>query len=178
MTRKEQEKLGKEIVERLNKGESVDNLDISSFYNIKQFYYIKIEEIDSDNFDLIVLPEDNDGDSLLEVMFRIYKNSLKFFIYYFNQFYSGDSDLYHCFTKFKLTGNYWEGYNLDFWLIRDERFEWIREKLKIDDPEYNLAMYELYGFSEEYVRRNYKLNIRYLKNLFNFVKIKQIIKTY
>ena len=178
MTRKEQEKLGKEIVEKLNKGESVDNLDISSFYNIKQFYYIKIEEIDSDNFDLIVLPEDNDGDSLLEVMFRIYKNSLKFFIYYFNQFYSGDRDHYHCFTKFKLTGNYWEGYNLDFWLIRDERFKWIREKLKIDDPEYNLAMYELYGFSEEYVRRNYKLNIRYLKNLFNFVKIKQIIKTY
>ena len=39
-------------------------------------------------------------------------------------------------------------------------------------------MYELYGFNEEYVRRNYKLNIRYLKNLFNFVKIKQIIKTY
>ena len=153
-------------------------MDISSFYNIKQFYYIKIEEIDSNNFDLIVLPEDNDGDSLLEVMFRIYKNSLKFFIYYFNQFYSGDSDLYHCFTKFNLTGEIINNYSLDYWLIKEERFRWIRKKLKIDNPEYNLAMYELYGFSEEYVRRNYKLNIRYLKNLFNFVKIKQIIKTY
>ena len=153
MIKEEQEKLGKEIVERLNKGESVNDWNLSYFYNIKKFHYIKIEKINSDKFRLIVLPEDNDGDSLLEVMFRIYKNSLKFFIYYFNQFYSGDSDLYHCFTKFKLTGNFWEEDNLDYWLVRDERFEWIREKLKIDDPEYNLAMYELYEFNEEYIRR-------------------------
>ena len=75
MTREEQEKLGKEIVERLNKGESVRGINISNFYNIKQFYYIKIEKINSDNFDLIILPIDNDGDSLLEIRFRVYKNS-------------------------------------------------------------------------------------------------------
>ena len=45
MTRKEQEKLGKEIVERLNKGKEISGFNISYFYNIKQFHYIKTEEI-------------------------------------------------------------------------------------------------------------------------------------
>ena len=158
MTRKEQEKLGKEIVERLNKGEKVGGFNISNFYNIKQFYYIKTEEISLDNFDLIVLPEDNDGDSLLEIRFRVYKNSynneiilssivLKCYIY---------NNIYHCFTKFKLTGNFSYPSNLDYWLVRDERFECILKYLKEDDPEYNLAMYELYGFNEEYVRKTLK----------------------
>ena len=80
MTRKEQEKLGKEIVEKLNKGESVgSSWNISYFYNIKQFHYIKIEEISLDKFDLIVLPEDYDGDSLLEIKLVIFLN-IKFII--------------------------------------------------------------------------------------------------
>ena len=61
-----------------------------------------------------------------------------------------------CFTKFKLTGNFWEEDNLDYWLVRDERFEWIIEKLKEYDSEYNLAMYELFGFNEEYIRKNFE----------------------
>ena len=76
-----------------------------------------------------------------------------YFIYLYdydcNNFYR-----YNCFTKFNLTGNYWEVDYLDYWLIsRYERFRWIIEKLKKDNPEYNLAMYELYGFNEEYVRK-------------------------
>ena len=56
------EKLGKEIVEKLNKGESVgSSWNISSFYNIKQFHYIKTKIITSNTFQLIILPEDNDG---------------------------------------------------------------------------------------------------------------------
>ena len=152
MIRKEQEKLGKEIVERLNKGEKVGGFNISNFYNIKQFYYIKTEEISLDNFDLIVLPEDNEGDSLLKVRFlvKIVNNSISI--------RDGTYCNYKlnkpcCFTKFNLTGNYRKINNLDFWLVRDEKFEWIKEKLKKDDPEYNLAMYELYGFNEEYIRR-------------------------
>ena len=163
MTKEEQEKLGREIVERLNKGESVNDLDISSFYNIKQFRFIKTKRINliSDEFYIIVLPEDNEGNSLLEVRFWVYKNScnneiilnpivLKCYIY---------NNIYHCFTKFNLTGNFWEIVNLDYWLVKDERFWWILEKLKINDPEYNLAMYELFGFNEEYIRRelNYEI---------------------
>ena len=159
MTRKEQEKLGKEIVERLNKGEKVDNLDISSFYNIKQFYYIKIEEIDSNNSDLIILPEDNEGNSFLNVKFYVYLNrdflnNIGIFSIENNSYFNFKTQKSHCFTKFKLTGNYWEVDYLDYWLIsRDKRFKWIIEKLKKDNPEYNLAMYELYGFNEEYVRK-------------------------
>ena len=155
MTRKEQEKLGKEIVEKLNKGEKVGGFNISNFYNIKQFYYIKTEEISLDNFDLIVLPEDNDGDSLLKVRFlvKIVNNSISI--------RDGTYCNYKlnkpcCFTKFNLTGNYWEGYDLDYWLVRDERFECILKYLKEDDPEYNLAMYELFGFNEEYIRKNFE----------------------
>ena len=61
-----------------------------------------------------------------------------------------------CFTKFKLTGNFWEEDNLDYWLVRDERFECILKYLKEDAPEYNLAMYELFGFNEEYIRKNFE----------------------
>ena len=50
MTREEQEKLGKEIVERLNKGESVSEWSLSDFYNIKKFYYIKIKRINPNKF--------------------------------------------------------------------------------------------------------------------------------
>ena len=152
MTRKEQEKLGKEIVEKLNRGESVRGINISIFYNIKQFHYIKIEEISLDKFDLIVLPEDYDGDSLLEVRFSVCITDNLISIRdgtYCN--YKLNKPC--CFTKFNLTGNYRKINNLDFWLVRDEKFEWIKEKLKKDDPEYNLAMYELYGFNEEYIRR-------------------------
>ena len=164
MTRKEQEKLGKEIVERLNKGEKVGGFNIyniSNFYNIRQFHYIKIEEINSKEFSLIVLPEDNDGDSFLEMRFLVEKSYLEG-SFILNRYYSDGNNSYfkyqtnkfHCFTKFKLTGNYWEEDNLDYWLVRrNEKFRWIREKLKIDDPEYNLAMYELYGFSKEYIKR-------------------------
>ena len=50
MTREEQEKLGKEIVEKLNKGESVSEWSLSDFYNIKKFYYIKIKRINPNKF--------------------------------------------------------------------------------------------------------------------------------
>ena len=155
MTKEEQEKLGKEIVERLNKGESVSDWNLSYFYNIKKFHYIKIEKINSDKFRLIVLPEDNDGDSLLEIRFNVvYNDSLRFNLYFNYLNYYTYKGIYHCFTKFNLTGNYWEVDNLDYWLIsRYERFRWIIKKLKKDNPEYNLAMYELFGFNEEYVRR-------------------------
>ena len=62
---------------------------------------------------------------------------------------------YRCFTKFNLTGNFWNDSSLDYWLVRDEKFEWILEYLKEYDPEYNLSMYELFGFNEEYVRKKY-----------------------
>ena len=159
MTREEQEKLGKEIVERLNKGKKVRGINISNFYNIKQFYYIKIEKISLDSFDLIVLPEDNDGDSLLEIRFRVYKSSYNNEIilnYVIIKCYINNNNIHYCFTKFKLTGNFSYPSNLDYWLVRDERFECILEYLKEDDPEYNLAMYELYGFNEEYVRKTLK----------------------
>ena len=52
-----------------------------------------------------------------------------------------------------LTGEIISNCSLDYWLVKNEKFKWILEKLKINDPEYNLAMYELYGFNEEYVRR-------------------------
>ena len=157
MIRKEQEKLGKEIVERLNKGEKVGGYNISNFYNIRQFHYIKIEEINSKEFYLIVLPEDNDGDSFLDIKFDVELYSQNNFTYqlYFelkNSYYYKNK--FNFFTKFKLTGNYWNAENLDYWLVRDERFRWIIEKLnKGDNPEYNLAMYELYGFSKEYIKR-------------------------
>ena len=155
MIKEEQEKLGKEIVERLNKGKKVRGINISNFYNIKQFYYIKINFINPREFSLIVLPEDYEGNSLLEVGFIIVtdnffiRKSTLVFGYYV------DNNKFHCFTKFNLTGNFWEIVNLDYWLVRDERFEWILEKLKRDNPEYNLAMYELFGFNEEYVRKKY-----------------------
>ena len=167
MTREEQEKLGKEIVEKLNKGEKVSGFNISYFYNIKQLYFIKTEEIDSNKFNLIALPIDSNGESLLEVMFEIkidvysdYRIDIYLYFNYLNYYiYNG---IYHCFTKFKLTGNFWEEDNLDYWLVRrNEKFRWIREKLKIDDPEYNLAMYELFGFNEEYVRKKIKRDINF-----------------
>ena len=159
MIRKEQEKLGKEIVEKLNKREKIKGIEIYNFYNIniKQFHYIKIEEIDPNNFNLIVLPEDSDGESLLDIKFDVELYSQNNFTYqlYFelkNSYYHKNK--FNFFTKFRLTGNYWEVDYLDYWLIsRDKRFKWIIEKLKKDNPEYNLAMYELYGFNEEYVRK-------------------------
>ena len=159
MTREEQEKLGKEIVERLNKGESIDEWSLSDFYDIKKFHYIKIGEINPGKFDLIVLPEDNDGESFLEVRFCVYlnrnfSNNIGIFSIESNSYFNFKTHKSHCFTKFNLTGNYWEVDYLDYWLIsRDKRFKWIIEKLKKDNPEYNLAMYELYGFNEEYVRK-------------------------
>ena len=153
MTKEEQERKGKEIVEKLNKGENVNDWSLSDFYNIKKFYYIKIKRINSDKFSLIVLPIDNDGESLLDIRFNVCITDnlmlIKNRVYYNDKF-----NKYCCFTKFNPTGNYWEEDNLDYWLIRrNEKFRWIREKLKIDDPEYNLAMYELFGFNEEYVRK-------------------------
>ena len=160
MTREEQEKLGKEIVERLNKGESVNDLDISSFYNIKQFRFTKTKRINliSNEFYIIVLPEDNEGNSLLEVRFWVYlnrnfSNYIGIFSIESNSYFNFKTHKSHCFTKFNLTGNYWEIVNLDYWLVKNKRFKWIIEKLKKDNPEYNLAMYELYGFNEEYVRK-------------------------
>ena len=50
MTREEQERLGKEIVEKLNKGKEISGFNISDLDNIKQLYFIKIEEIDSNKF--------------------------------------------------------------------------------------------------------------------------------
>ena len=156
MTRKEQEKLGKEIVEKLNRGESVRGINISIFYNIKQFHYIKIEEISLDKFDLIVLPEDYDGESLLEIKLVIFLN-IKFIDSINlenNLYFDAIFRRYRCFTKFKLTGDSLHLNNLDYWLVRrNEKFRWILKKLKINDPEYNLAMYELFGFNEEYIRR-------------------------
>ena len=149
----EQEELGKEIVERLNKGESVDRWNISNFYNIKQFHYIKIEKINSDNFNLIILPIDNDGEWLLEVKFKVNnsfpsKINLSLIFGYYYDF----NCRFQCFTKFKLTGNYLNIKSLDHWLVKDERFWWILEYLKEDNPEYNLAMYELFGINEEYIK--------------------------
>ena len=160
MTREEQEKLGKEIVERVNKGESVNDLDISSFYNIKQFRFTKTKRINliSNEFYIIVLPEDNEGNSLLEVRFWVYlnrnfSNNIGIFSIESNSYFNFKTHKSHCFTKFNLTGNYWEIVNLDYWLVKNKRFKWIIEKLKKDNPEYNLAMYELNGFNEEYVRK-------------------------
>ena len=159
MTREEQEKLGKEIVEKLNKGESVSEWSLSDFYNIKKFYYIKIKRINPNKFFLIILPEDNEGNSFLNVKFYVYLNrdflnNIGIFSIENNSYFNFKTQKSHCFTKFKLTGNYWEGYDLDYWLIsRDKRFKWIIEKLKKDNPEYNLAMYELFEFNEEYVRK-------------------------
>ena len=154
MTREEQEKLGKEIVEKLNKGEKVSEFNISYFYNIKQFHYIKIEKINSDNFNLIILPIDNDGEWLLEVKFKVNnsfpsKINLSLIFGYYYDF----NCRFQCLTKFKLTGNYLNIKSLDYWLVKNEKFKWILEKLKINDPEYNLAMYELFGFNEEYIRK-------------------------
>ena len=153
MTREEQEKLGKEIVEKLNKGKKVRGINISNFYNIKQFYYIKIEKINSDNFNLIILPIDNDGEWLLEVKFKVNnsfpsKINLSLIFGYYYDF----NCRFQCFTKFKLTGNYLNIKSLDHWLVKDERFWWILEYLKEDNPEYNLAMYELFGINEEYIK--------------------------
>ena len=160
MTKEEQEKLGREIVERLNKGESVNDLDISSFYNIKQFRFIKTKRINliSNEFYIIVLPEDNEGNSFLNVKFYVYLNrdflnNIGIFSIENNSYFNFKTQKSHCFTKFNLTGNYWEIVNLDYWLVKNKRFKWIIEKLKKDNPEYNLAMYELYGFNEEYVRK-------------------------
>ena len=156
MTREEQEKLGKEIVERLNKGENVNDWNLSDFYNIKKFYYIKIEEIDSDNFNLIALPIDNEGNSFLEVRFWVYLNIKSIYNININPENNSYFDLisykYYCFTKFNLTGNYLNIKSLDHWLVKDERFWWILEYLKEDNPEYNLAMYELFGINEEYIK--------------------------
>ena len=155
MTRKEQEKLGKEIVEKFNRGESVRGINISIFYNIKQFHYIKIEEISLDKFDLIVLPEDYDGDSLLEIKLVIFLN-IKFIDSINlenNLYFDAIFRRYRCFTKFNLTGEIISNCSLDYWLVKNEKFKWILEKLKKDNPEYNLAMYELFGFNEEYIRR-------------------------
>ena len=153
------EKLGKEIVEKLNKGESVgSSWNISSFYNIKQFHYIKTKIITSNTFQLIILPEDNDGDSLLEMKFLVslFYSRIKLNIFLIdNKKYYVDNNKFHCFTKFNLTGNFWNDSSLDYWLVRDEKFEWILEYLKEYDPEYNLSMYELFGFNEEYVRKKY-----------------------
>ena len=157
MTREEQEKLGKEIVEKLNKGESVSEWSLSDFYNIKKFYYIKIEEIDSDNFNLISLPIDNEGNSFLEVRFWVYLNIKSIYNININPENNSYFDLisykYYCFTKFNLTGEIISNCSLDYWLVKNEKFKWILEKLKINDPEYNLAMYELFGFNEEYIRK-------------------------
>ena len=160
MIKEEQEKLGKEIVERLNKGKKVRGINISNFYNIKQFRFIKTKRINliSNEFYIIVLPEDNEGNSLLEVRFWVYlnrnfSNNIGIFSIESNSYFNFKTHKSHCFTKFNLTGNYWEIVNLDYWLVKNEKFKWILEKLKINDPEYNLAMYELYGFNEEYVRR-------------------------
>ena len=177
MIKEEQEKLGREIVERLNKGESVRGISISNFYNIKQFYYIKIEKISLDSFDLIVLPEDNDGDSLLEIRFRVYKSSYNNEIilnYVIIKCYINNNNIHYCFTKFNLTGEIINNYSLDYWLIKEERFRWIIEKLKKDNPEYNLAMYELFGFNEEYVRRE----LGYFKDTRNYIKEYRYEKDY
>ena len=155
MTREEQERLGKEIVEKLNKGKEISGFNISDLDNIKQLYFIKIEEIDSNKFILIALPIDKDGEWLLEMKFliKIVDDSI---VAIDGAYFNNRLNKPCCFTKFKLTGNFWEEDNLDYWLVRDERFEWIIEKLKEYDSEYNLAMYELFGFNEEYIRKNFE----------------------
>ena len=98
------------------------------------------------------------GDSLLEMKFLVslFYSRIKLNIFLIdNKKYYVDNNKFHCFTKFNLTGNFWNDSSLDYWLVRDEKFEWILEYLKEDDPEYNLSMYELFGFNEEYVRKKY-----------------------
>ena len=155
MTKEEQERKGKEIVEKLNKGKEISGFNISDLDNIKQLYFIKIEEIDSNKFILIALPIDKDGEWLLEMKFliKIVDDSI---VAIDGAYFNNRLNKPCCFTKFKLTGNFWEEDNLDYWLVRDEKFEWILEYLKEDDPEYNLAMYELFGFNEEYIRKNFE----------------------
>ena len=155
MTKEEQERKGKEIVEKLNKGKEISGFNISDLDNIKQLYFIKIEEIDSNKFILIALPIDKDGEWLLEMKFliKIVDDSI---VAIDGAYFNNRLNKPCCFTKFKLTGNFWEEDNLDYWLVRDERFECILKYLKEDDPEYNLAMYELFGFNEEYVRKNFE----------------------
>ena len=155
MTKEEQEKLGKEIVERLNKGKKVRGINISYFYNIKQFHYIKIEEISLDKFDLIVLPEDYDGDSLLEVRFSVCITDnlmlIKNRVYYNAKF-----NKYCCFTKFNPTGNYKDLYSIDFLIVNNKNFYNIINYLSHYDFEYNLAIYELFGINEKNIKE--KLN--------------------
>ena len=155
MTRKEQEKLGKEIVERLNKGESVDRWNISNFYNIKQFHYIKIEKINSKEFYLIVLPIDNEGNSFLEVRFSVCITDnlmlIKNRVYYNAKF-----NKYCCFTKFNPTGNYKDLYSIDFLIVNNKNFYNIINYLSHYDFEYNLAIYELFGINEKNIKE--KLN--------------------
>ena len=155
MTKEEQERKGKEIVEKLNKGKEISGFNISDLDNIKQLYFIKIEEIDSNKFILIALPIDKDGEWLLEMKFliKIVDDSI---VAIDGAYFNNRLNKPCCFTKFKLTGNFWEEDNLDYWLVRDERFECILKYLKEDDPEYNLAMYELFGFNEEYIRKNFE----------------------
>ena len=155
MIKEEQEKLGKEIVERLNKGKKVRGINISYFYNIKQFHYIKIEEISLDKFDLIVLPEDYDGDSLLEVRFSVCITDnlmlIKNRVYYNAKF-----NKYCCFTKFNPTGNYKDLYSIDFLIVNNKNFYNIINYLSHYDFEYNLAIYELFGINEKNIKE--KLN--------------------
>ena len=143
------------VLEGVNWKIILENSRESIFFIDEENYFIKTEEIDSNKFNLIALPIDNEGNSFLEVRFWVYKNScnneinlnfitLKCYIY---------NNIYHCFTKFKLTGNFSYPSNLDYWLVKNKRFKWIIEKLKKDNPEYILAMYELFGFNEEYIRR-------------------------
>ena len=156
-------------LKELNNGKYIKDITLDWFYNIKQFLLIKIIPADFYNSNLKncvyiqVLPEDNDGESLLNLtlLYNYIEDELRLTANSYNNLYLNVHLTYkfHCFTKFNLTGYYWEEDNLDYWLVKNNKFRWIKECLKENNPEYNLAMYELYGFNEEYVRKelNYEI---------------------
>ena len=152
--------VGKLFIDELNKRNNIYGWNISNFYNIKQFHYIETKEIDSKRFYIIALPEDNEGNSLLEIKFLVSLLTFIEIIPIFGCYYEDimlSNKQYICFTKFiKLTGNFQNKKELDYWLIRNKKIKNIKKCLKSgkNNLNYNLAMYELFGFNEEYVRKN------------------------
>ena len=121
--------VGKLFIDELNKRNNIYGWNISNFYNIKQFHYIETKEIDSKRFYIIALPEDNEGNSLLEIKFLVSLLTFIEIIPIFGCYYEDimlSNKHYICFTKFiKLTGNFQNKKELDYWLIRNKK------KLKI-----------------------------------------------
>ena len=165
MTREEQEKLGKEIVKEFNSGIITGVIDKYSFKNIKQFHFIKILDnpilnnyVTDCKIFIKILPENIEGDSLLEIIIgldKVYFESRKVEMWHVKR---SSMPFYYCcniyerYSKFNLTGNYLNIENLDFWIINSKKFNWVKKYLKKSNFEYNLAMYELFGINRKSIR--------------------------